>query len=293
MNLIDLHMHSSFSNDGDYSVDDLLWRCQQAGLSTISLTDHNSVQGVNQALDYASKYNLTVIPGIEIDCTIDSFELHILGYHIDYHDPRFSRLEKSIIDQEQSASEMRLKKICDLGILFDEKEVRGMSRNGVITGEMIAESALRIDRTLSMKKRNPLLIPFDQKENPYVDFYWEFCSLGQPAYSPIDFISLPEAVELIQSSGGIAIFAHPSKNIGQNKAILDEIIQTGVVGIEVFSNYHSNIDKDFYLTYAIEHNLIITCGSDFHGKTKPKIELGKFGFNFDDDIILKQSVVSN
>ncbi|MFV0417398.1 MAG: PHP domain-containing protein [Dysgonomonas sp.] len=289
MSSIDLHMHSSYSSDGEYTPEELIELCKQAGLETISLTDHNSVKGIKEARQFAKESNLKIIPGIEIDCTHEGYNLHILGYNIDDSDNRFFKLEESIITEEQQASKIRLEKIKQIGIEYDDEELKKMAFHGIITGEMIAESALRIDTLKPSDKRNPLLNSFYTSKNPYVDFYWAYCSQGKPAYAPVSFISLSEAVELICTTGGTPVFAHPAKNIGCNKLLLDSIIVEGVQGIEVYSNYHSEDETNFYLTYAENNQLFYTCGSDFHGKTKPSIQLGKFGKTIDQAQIINQA----
>lgn len=291
MSTIDLHMHSSYSSDGEYTPKELIGLCKQAGLKTISLTDHNSVKGIKEAQQFAKESNIHIIPGIEIDCTHKGSDLHILGYNIDFSDSRFFTLEESIIDKEQAGTKIRLEKIKQIGIQYDDEELEKMAFHGIITGEMIAESALRIDSLLPPEQRNPLLAPFYTSKNPYVDFYWAYCSQGKPAYAPVSFISLSEAVELILSTGGTPVFAHPAKNIGCDKSLLDSIISEGVQGIEVYSNYHSQDETRFYLDYAKSNHLFYTCGSDFHGKTKPSIRLGAFGQVVNEELIVSQAGV--
>ena len=87
-------------------------------------------------------------------------------------------------------------------------------------------------------------------------------------------MDLSQAISLILDTGGIPVFAHPGQNIGMNQELLEEIIHEGIHGIEVYSSYHDHETTKFYLAQAREHDLIITAGSDFHGKNKPSIELG-------------------
>lgn len=121
---------------------------------------------------------------------------------------------------------------------------------------------------------------------PYVNFYWDYFSQGKPAYIHIDFISLSEALSLIKDSGGITIIAHPGNNLKYNLNIIDELIDLGIDGIEVFSSYHNKDDINFFYNKCIINNLLISCGSDFHGKNKPKIDIGVFEFNFDSSKII-------
>ncbi len=154
-----------------------------------------------------------------------------------------------------------------------------LSINGVITGEMIAEAALNDNRN----KNNPLMSEFypggSRSDNPYVNFYWDYCSMGKPAYVPMKFITLQEAVDIIKKSSGLPVLAHPGNNIGTDKTLFQGIINTGVLGVEVYSSYHDAETTLFYENQARDNKLITTVGSDFHGKTKPSIKLGSVSCN--------------
>ena len=161
-----------------------------------------------------------------------------------------------------------------MGIAFDYDEVMKLSKNGSVTGEMIAEVALKDDRN----KDNTLMLPFypggNRSDNSYVNFYWDICSSGKGAYVPMEFMSLTEAIELILSAGGIPVLAHPGNNVKEDEELLHDIVQAGIVGMEVYSSYHTPEQIQFYSRQATKYDLIKTLGSDFHGKTKPSIKLG-------------------
>lgn len=278
MSWLDLHMHSNISNDGEFSPKELMTLCSKANLKVAALTDHNSIRGVEEAKYYAKKLNFKVISAIELDCTYNNVDLHLLGYDIELNDT-FLQIEKSVEKQEQAASLKRLKLIDELGIFFNYDEAMDLSINGVITGEMIAEAALNDNRN----KNNPLMSEFypggSRSDNPYVNFYWDYCSMGKPAYVPMKFITLQEAVDIIKKSSGLPVLAHPGNNIGTDKTLFQGIINTGVLGVEVYSSYHDAETTLFYENQARDNKLITTVGSDFHGKTKPSIKLGSVSCN--------------
>ena len=120
----------------------------------------------------------------------------------------------------------------------------------------------------------PYLAGGSRSDNPYVNFYWDFCAQGKIAYAHVNFISLTEALDIINKAGGTPILAHPGKNVHEDKVLLHGIIEQGVKGMEVYSSYHSPEQVSFYRKEAEELNILMTCGSDFHGKTKPSIKLG-------------------
>lgn len=274
MGWLDLHMHSNISDDGEFSPKQLMEFCSEAEIKVAALADHNSVRGVEEAKFYADKLGIQLIPAIELDCSFKEVDLHVLGYGIDFKYGAFEKIEQSIEEQEKAAAKKRMDLVKAIGIDFDPDEVMRLSRNGVVTGEIIAEVALKDSRN----KNNPMMIPYypkgERSDNPYVNFYWDICSKGKKAYVPIEFISLQQAIELIYTAGGIPVLAHPGNNVKENEELLHHIVKAGIVGMEVYSSYHSQRQREFYKIQAEKYGLIKTVGSDFHGKTKPAIRLG-------------------
>lgn len=282
MSKIDLHMHSIYSDDGEFDVKTLVHMCHQKGMTHFAITDHNSVKAIDEAqaacqaiaLEEGTGSAPVLIAGVELDCTFEGVNLHLLGYGMDHANPIFHQIEQDILLQEQHGSRIRLEKVRALGIPFSDIEIQALSRDGVVTGEAIAEAAMAYD-TL---KENPLLQPYykngPRSDNPYLNFYWDFCSQGKPAYVPIDYINLEQAIEVIVKNGGIAVLAHPGNNIKENINLLEKIIHCGIQGLEVFSSYHSKNQVNFYKDVACKHGLLMTSGSDFHGKIKPSIQIG-------------------
>lgn len=274
MSYIDLHMHSYYSDDGEFEPKQLIDLCLEKNIKYFSIADHNSVRGIKEAKEYCVGKNINIIPAIELDCTFNEINLHVLGYGIDYDKTVFYDIEDNIIKQEQFASKKRMKLVKELGIDFSDEVINSLSRNGVVNGEMIAEAAMEFDKN----HENPLLMPYyenrSRSDNPYVNFYWDYCAQGKAAYAEVSFISLQEAINIIEESGGIPILAHPGNNIKENINLLEQIISCGIKGIEVYSSYHSREQVEFYKKFSLKHKLLLTCGSDFHGKTKPSIVIG-------------------
>ena len=274
MGWLDLHMHSDISNDGEFSPKKLMELCLESSIKVAALADHNSVRGIEEAQLYADQFEIQLIPAVELDCTFKGVNLHILGYGIDPNYADFKKVEKSVENQEIGSSKKLMELVKNMGIAFDYDEVMKLSKSGVVTGEMIAEVALKDDRN----KNNILMLPFypggNRSDNPYVNFYWDICSSGKGAYVPMEFMSLSNAIDLIHAAGGIPALAHPGNNVKEDEELLYDIIQAGIIGMEVYSSYHSPEQIRFYSMQAEKFNLIKTLGSDFHGKTKPSIKLG-------------------
>jgi 3',5'-nucleoside bisphosphate phosphatase len=289
MSKIDLHMHSKISTDGEFSPEELMKFCRDAGVKVAAVSDHNSIRGVAAAAIAAKEMDIELITSVELDCHINGTNLHVLGYGIDIVGSKmiFDEIEQSLKIQEKAAGIKRLALVQKLGILVDKKKVQELANQGIIEGEMIAEAALKDKRNAD----NELLKPFRsggrRSDNPYVNFYWDICAQGKPAYAHIEYRSLQETVSTIKAAGGIAVLAHPGNNIGEDEGLLKKIIATGICGIEVFSSYHTPHQTAFYKLQAEKHHLLMTAGSDFHGRIKPSIHIGGINTDGSDEKIYK------
>ena len=288
MSYIDLHMHSNYSDDGEFSPQKIAELCLEKGVKYFAIADHNSTKGVAEAKEYCDDKDITIIPAIELDCTIDGVNLHLLGYNVDYKSDDFERIEENIIAQEQVASKERMRLVRELGINFEDSVIDSLSKNGVVNGEMIAEAAMLFDKNKENKLLNPYYEGGLRSDNPYVNFYWDYCSQGKPAYAEVKFISLQEAIKVVEDNGGIPVLAHPGNNVKEDKDLLEKIIKAGVKGLEVYSSYHNEKQTAFYKDFAINNNLIMTCGSDFHGKTKPSISIGGISCEDNEEKIINE-----
>jgi predicted metal-dependent phosphoesterase TrpH len=232
-------------------------------LKIVSIADHNSIKGFSSAKQalHDQDHDLILIPGIELDCHYKGTNLHILGYGVNPNEPWFSTYSQRIDDEDLRLSSVRANKIRDLGLFLEDAQLAKLSIHGILTGEMIGEVALEDARNLN---------------NPFVNFYWDFMAQGKPAYVEVEFISAKEAIQHIKDAGGLSVFAHPGNNVGMNEALLEEILALGIDGIEVYSSYHNEEKTQFYREKALAHHLLMTLGSDFHGKSKPAIKLGQF-----------------
>lgn len=285
MSKIDLHIHSSFSADGEFTPQELMQMCKEQGMMLVAITDHNSVRGVAGAL--AAADGMRVLSGVELDCTCGGRGFHLLGYGFDYTRKEFLEIEQNILKQEQAAAEKKIDLFQkETGIQINTAEVFAAAENGVVTGELIAE------HLLSQKNaaQHQLLLPYLQggakSDMPNVRFYWDFFSEGKAAYVPIRYLALSDAVRLIHSAGGIAVLAHPGQNLTMGDALLTTIISESIDGIEVFSSYHNKAATEHYAEVAKQCHLLATCGSDFHGKHKPNIVLGGHGATYTDEALL-------
>lgn len=290
---IDLHMHSLYSDDGEFTPKQLVEMCRDKGIEIMAIADHNSVKGIAEAKEEAEKNNISYISAIEIDCKYKGINLHVLGYGIDENSSDFAELEEDILNQEKNNSLMKIELTNKLGFDLTKEQMDTVSKNGVYTGEMFAEVLLDDERYID----DDLLKPYRDRglrsDNPYVNFYWDYYAQGKPCYTEVKYLSLKEAVSMIRKNKGIAVLAHPGNNLKGKFEVFDEMVHEGLAGVEAFSNYHDEDTVKYFLAKAEEYKIIPTCGSDFHGKTKPAIELGETRCIIDENKVKEELIKNN
>lgn len=274
----DLHIHSNYSSDGEFEVSDIISKSLAQNIDYLSLTDHNSVKGIDEAIVLAGKAGITFIPGIEIDCNFEGIDLHVLGYRTNWKSADFSQLEESVYSKVMDSFAEMIHNIQKLGFIIDANAVLAQAKGKLPTGELIAEVMLSDEKYYS-----PLLIPYmeggERSDMPYINFYLDYFAQGKPAFVPINFISYKNAIDLIKDNGGIPIVAHPGLNLKNKENIVETLLDNGAEGLEVFNNYHSMEQINYFADTIQKRNTIMTCGSDFHGKTKPLINIGQSKFD--------------
>jgi len=279
--LMDLHMHSYYSDDGEFSPEELVRQCGMNGVRIMAIADHNSVRANEAGRQAALRAGIRYISGVEIDCTFRGVNLHVLGYGIDDASHDFACIEDNISSQAAAASRQMLRATREMGFDVTEEDMAKLARDYYWkdrwTGEMFAEVLL--DR--EEYRDHPLLLPYrkggERGDNPYVNFYWDFYSQGKRCYVKMVYPKLEQVVDIIHRNGGYAVLAHPGINLRDSVELLAPILETGLDGIEAFSSYHSEEQARFYHKAACDRFKMVTCGSDYHGKTKPAICIGGHG----------------
>ena len=215
-NYIDLHMHSQYSDDGEFTPSELVEMCYEKGMKIMAIADHNSVKAIEEAKTKAKELDMIYIPAIEIDCTYNTINLHVVGYGIDYQSDDFIALEENVLNQELASSMKKIELTKVLGFDVKKEELDKLSDNGVYTGEMFAEVLLNKEEY----QNNELLKPYrpngERSDNPYVNFYWDYYAQGKPCYTEMIYPSLKETIDLIHKHGGKAVLAHPGNNLKNN-----------------------------------------------------------------------------
>lgn len=274
---IDLHMHSLYSVDGELSPEELVKKCVDCGISVMAVADHDNVRGVAQAKKAAKEQGICCISAAEMDCSYKGINFHVVGYGIDETSPVFDQIGQDILDQERSNSERKLVLTNQLGFDLKREQLDELSGDGFYTGEIFAEVLLNDPRYMDHDLLKPYREGGARSDNPYVNFYWDFYAQGKPCYTEVKYLPLEEMIQVICGNGGVAVLAHPGNNLKGRFELFDEMVQAGIQGVEAFSSYHTPETSEYFLKKGREYGLLITCGSDFHGKTKPSIQLGETG----------------
>ncbi len=272
----DLHMHTKYSPDGELAPSELISICHTAKLSVIAITDHNTVAAIEETIEHAQSNGVTIIPGIEIDCCYKHTDMHLLGYGIKWTDQVYKGLEAKLSQVIMDSLDQMIRNLHDLDIPVRKSEVIEKAAGRLPSPEFIAEVLLNNPRYNTVSSLDPYRTNGFRSDMPYINFYLDFFAQGKPAYVHMEFMPFSEAVRIIKDTGGIPVIAHPGHNFNGRENVITELIDEGAEGIEVYNNYHSLEQIAFFEKLALEKKILITAGSDFHGKTKPLIQPGKY-----------------
>ena len=251
---IDLHMHTVHS-DGVLSPADLLDRVRAGKLSAFSVTDHDTLSGWREIAMLRVDSDPELISGAELSARIDSDDLHILAYFFDPDDIAFNRALAQFQERRVARGKEivdRLQKL-DLDITFEE--VARTAGDGVIGRPHVAETLFRLGHT-----------------KQYDEAFRKYIGNGGPAYVPKPRLAPQEAFDLVHAAGGVAILAHPA--IGDMWRHIEQLVPWGLDGIEAWHYSHSSADIRRAKQAAKAYNLILSGGSDFHGRGTREAPVG-------------------
>ena len=271
----DLHIHSQYSSDGEFRPADIVGKCAAGGVDLFALTDHNPVRGLDEACDGALHAGLEFVPGIEIDCSFEGTDLHLLGYGIDWKSPDFRALEETVAAKVMASFGAMVDNLLKLGFRVDAGAVLAAADGKPPTGELIAEVMLS-DANCHTPPLRPYMEGGERSDMPYINFYLDYFAQGRPAFVPVEYMDYRDAVELVRDNGGVPVVAHPGLNFRGREETAGRLLDRGAAGLEVFNNYHTPEQAVYFTSLALSKGASMTCGSDFHGKTKPRIAVGRF-----------------
>ncbi|MBE6673130.1 MAG: PHP domain-containing protein [Ruminococcaceae bacterium] len=256
--MIDLHTHSNCS-DGSMTPRELIIHAKQSGLAAIALTDHDTTEGIDEALKTGKEVGLCVIPGVEFS-TEEVRQVHILGFFIDH---RCEALQKAFAIQQAEREENFAQYLVNFeknGFPMTREEVLAHAPSGHVGRAHYAKVMMDKGYVCSVK-----------------DAFDRYLSIGMPLYIKRKVMLPQDAIGLIHEAGGLAFFAHPH----QTKLCDEELYRlmcrlkdAGLDGIEGYYPEYNNEMGEKFRSWAKKLDLMLSGGSDFHADMKPHIQIG-------------------
>ncbi|MBM4122111.1 MAG: PHP domain-containing protein [Nitrospira sp.] len=259
MSRIDLHLHTTHS-DGSLPPAGVLALAKQAGVSALAITDHDIVDGIPEAIKIGADLGIEVIPGIEISSRWGDAELHILGYFLDWKDQALNRRLEQVRTGRHRRNPQIIEKLNALGLALTYQEVQELAGTESVGRPHIARVLMQKGYVQSAKEA------FDR-----------YLAEGAAAYVPRELPDPAEAIAWLRAARGIPVLAHPVWAKQDEAGLLklcEKLKSEGLMGIEVHYSTHKPQQTKDYLNIATRLDLLVTGGSDFHGVTKPDIEVG-------------------
>lgn len=257
--MVDLHTHTTAS-DGTYTPTQLIEYALEKGIHTIAVTDHDTVDGLEEAMKAAEHKNIEVVSGIEFSTEYKGRDIHIVGLDIDYQSPSFVEQLTRFIDSRDLRNEKMCKRLRDAGVEITAKELKQRFPDAVITrahfASLMLEKGIINNREAAFRK---------------------YIGDEAPCYVPREKVNPVQAIRLIKEAGGIPVLAHPilyRLPIVELEELCSYLAKNGLVGIEGLYSTYSMADQTLVRQLAKKYGLVISGGSDFHGANKPYIDLG-------------------
>lgn len=261
MKLIDLHTHSNAS-DGTCSPAQVIERAAQNGLAAVALTDHDTVAGIDEAIQasHTLSQKIQVIPGTELSVAYKNKDIHIVGLFIDHHSPALQKITNLLIQRRIARNEQMIANLQQAGIPITMKAITKDNPDTVVTRAHFAR----------------FLVENHIVSSPQ-DAFRKYLDTSTPYYVPREYIQPEEGISLILQAGGVPVLAHPlhyKLPPAELETLLKRLVTAGLMGIEVMYSNHTGRDEAYAKSLARKFHLMPSGGSDFHGNNKPAIDIG-------------------
>jgi predicted metal-dependent phosphoesterase TrpH len=251
---VDLHLHTTFS-DGTLSPEEVVRRSADAGLSIISITDHDSVGGVPVGRETGKALGVEVIPGAELSADADGRDIHILAYFVDWEHPELVDCLRMYRDERRRRAERMVKKLNRMGVGIRLDQVLAKAGEGAIGRPHLADVMVEEEMVFSANEA-----------------FHKYLGYSKPAYEPKYSLSPSEAIRVIHKAGGLACMAHPG--LYPRDDLIPGLVAEGLDGIEVLHYKHGPAEVARYSDTASRYGLLKTGGSDCHGDGRGEPILG-------------------
>ena len=270
---VDMHVHT-IASDGTFTPEEVVRRAKSFGMKSIAITDHDTVDGLEEGKKIAAEIGIEFIQGIEISCNVDNLEVHILGYFLNLNDEKFL----AELEELKKAREKRNKKVVEklekCGIVIDIEKVKNMAPGNIISRVHIANYLVKIGAAISKN-----------------DAFEKYLGKTGVAYVPKENFPPERAVKMLHANGAFISMAHP-KLITQNDGLLENMIaelkKIGLGGLEAIYSTFTPSEKRKYKKMAKRHSLLVTGGSDFHGANREGIDIGDTGLEYSQFRLIKE-----
>lgn len=270
---IDLHMHTYYS-DGQYSPDELMMKVKEAEIDIVSITDHDTVDGISEAIESGKKYGIEVIPGLEISSDIRDREVHILAYFFDQNNKELEDYLKFFRAERIKRAIRIIDKLNALNLPLELEDVMTIARNSAVGRPHIAKALFQKGLVSN-----------------YFEAFSKYIGNGCPAYERKVHVSPRSAFKIISDAGGLSFLAHPG-NLPDT--IMVELIEAGLDGIEVLHPSHLPYQIKHYRGIVNEFFLLESGGSDFHGgERNDYANLGKYSVSYSKIEAMRKQIMRN
>lgn len=259
-NLADLHTHS-FCSDGMRTPTQAVEEARDAGLQALSLTDHDTVEGVDEAIEAGKRLGVEVIAGSELSAHVREREVHLLAYLMDWNNDELNSGLSQVHQARRQRGVAIVKRLNDMGLGIELEEVLDRAQGSPLGRPHIA--AVMVEKGLVADK--------DEAFNRYIGD-------RAPAFRAKPHISAQEVIARVHRAGGVTFLAHPGHSLPD--AVIQQLIGFGLDGIEVFHPAHQPPQIDFYTQLAERHSLLISGGSDSHGDAQGT-RIGDYGIGYE------------
>jgi predicted metal-dependent phosphoesterase TrpH len=258
--LIDLHTHTTAS-DGRLSPSELVRYAREKDLRVIAVTDHDTIEGNEEAVSAGMREGIEVVPGIEISVDYTPGSMHMLGYFITGGEHGLQEKLALLQDSRADRNPKIIEKLNELGIAIHYDEVLKVSGGGQVGRPHIAQVLMQRGYTKTIQEA------FDK-----------YLGKGAPAYFDKFRLEAHDAIAMIMDAGGVPVLAHPftlyCKSSNDLEQLIAQLVDHGLQGIEVFYPEHNKQQTAEYHLLAKRNNLLVTGGSDFHGAQMAGADLG-------------------
>ncbi|MCE5315326.1 MAG: PHP domain-containing protein [Armatimonadota bacterium] len=243
--LADLHTHTTAS-DGCLTPSQVVEAASRAGLAAVAITDHDTVDGIDEALAAGERFGIEVIAGVEISAMYgEKLEVHVLGYFVDHKQPSLLKRLATLKTARWNRAREMVDNLNAAGVHVSFERVVELAQGGAIGRPHVAKAIVEAGAASSIG-------------SAFGNYLLEGC----PGYVPRYKVTPFEAMDMIATAGGIACCAHVAKL--KNDELLVKLIDNGLRAIEVWHPDHNSAARRFYKRFARSRGLIATGGSDSH-----------------------------